>query len=223
MDLLARLAPATAPTPAATTTISRLALIAIAALSFFGAPAQCVAAPTLNISAGTLIGASGVDVGGTLYDVEFVDGSCVSLFSGCDSNSDFQFTSYSAGLAASQALLDSVFVRVAAGDFDAFPSLTRGCTYIVQCIVRTPTNLNPFTSAYVEGAVAMNWWGTLTDPAPSGLEVSINDDTAAFDTFGMHVWARWTRTAPAPVPVPGTLALLGLGLATLAGSRRRHG
>lgn len=221
MDLFSRPAPATAPAPAATTPVSKLAMVAIVALSFFAGPVQCIAAPTLNISAGTLIGASGVDVGGTLYDVEFVDGSCASLFSGCDSNSDFEFTSYSAGLAASQALLDSVFVRVVAGDFDAFPSLTRGCSYTIQCIVRTPTNLNPFNSAYVEGAVAINWWGTLTDPAPSGLEVSINDDTAAFDTFGMQVWARWTRAAP--VPVPGTLALLGLGLATLAGSRRRHG
>lgn len=216
MNLLARLVATTG-----TAAMSRPAPIAIVALSLFAVSVPVAAAPTLNISGGKLIGASGVDVGGTLYDVEFVDGSCVSLFSGCDSNSDFQFTSYSAGLAASQALLDSVFVRVAAGDFDAFPSLTRGCSYAVQCIVRTPTNLNPFNSAFVEGAVALNWWGTLTDPAPSGLEVSINEDTGAFDTFGMHAWARWTRAAP--VPVPGTLALLGLGLATLAGSRRRHG
>jgi hypothetical protein len=57
---------------------------------------------------GKLIGAHGVNVGGTLYDVEFNDASCAEIFSGCDSLNDFDFTTQSAALAASQALLDQV-------------------------------------------------------------------------------------------------------------------
>jgi hypothetical protein len=45
---------------------------------------------TLNASGGQILGASGVDVGGTLYDVEFLDGTCIALFSGCDEVSDYR-------------------------------------------------------------------------------------------------------------------------------------
>ena len=41
---------------------------------------------------GTLRGATGVEVAGSVYDVEFVEGSCSSLFAGCDEDSDFLFT-----------------------------------------------------------------------------------------------------------------------------------
>ena len=45
----------------------------------------------LNVSNGNLLGASGVDVNGVLYDVAFQDGICEQLYSGCDQNSDFPF------------------------------------------------------------------------------------------------------------------------------------
>jgi hypothetical protein len=62
--------------------------------------ASAANAAMLNIVGGQLIGASNVDVGGGLYDVVFTDGTCIALFSGCDSNSDFAFTTEAAGLAA---------------------------------------------------------------------------------------------------------------------------
>ena len=40
---------------------------------------------------GILTGATGVNLNGTLYDVEFVDGTCEALFNGCDSFEDFTF------------------------------------------------------------------------------------------------------------------------------------
>ena len=36
-----------------------------------------------------LISAWGVDVGGEILDVTFVDGNCASVFNGCDQDSDF--------------------------------------------------------------------------------------------------------------------------------------
>jgi len=83
---------------------------------------------TLTVTGGGLLaGATGVNVGGTLYDVEFVDGSCIALFDGCDAITDFEFTTESAAVAASQALLDQVFLNVPQGTFDDTPFLTVGC------------------------------------------------------------------------------------------------
>ena len=77
---------------------------------------------------GLLTGATGVNVGGTLYDVEFVDGTCIAVFDGCDDGSDFALRTLSEAEAASQALLDQVFLDVPGlGMFDSTPSLTYGC------------------------------------------------------------------------------------------------
>ena len=47
---------------------------------------------------------------GNLYDVQFLDGSCISLFNGCDDVSDFTFQTQAAAILASQALLDQVLL-----------------------------------------------------------------------------------------------------------------
>ena len=82
------------------------------------APAASAATLTMDAS-GILIGATGVTVGGTLYDVVFVDTTCIAAFSGCDSNTDFTFTTESAAISAAQALLDQVFLDGASGNFDS--------------------------------------------------------------------------------------------------------
>ena len=84
-------------------------ILVFAALTLMSAGAG---AATLNVVGGQLVGASGVDVDGTLYDVEFVDGTCVDLFNGCDESSDFMFTTEAAALMASQALLDQVLINI---------------------------------------------------------------------------------------------------------------
>jgi len=52
---------------------------------------------------GILTGATGVNVGGTFYNVEFVEGTCAALFDGCDSVNDFDFTMEADAVAASRA------------------------------------------------------------------------------------------------------------------------
>ena len=61
---------------------------------------------------GILTGATGVNVNGTVYDVEFVEDSCVVAFSGCAVQ--LAFSTQSDALAAAQALLDQVRLALAA-------------------------------------------------------------------------------------------------------------
>ena len=83
------------------------------------------------------MGASGVDVGGTLYNVEFLDGTCVDLYNGCDEASDFTFTTQAEARQANQALLDQVFLYGVLGDFDSNSGLTAHCGGSSTCKVLT--------------------------------------------------------------------------------------
>lgn len=86
-------------------------------------------AATLNVVDGQLMGASGVNVDGNLYDVQFLDGTCIGLYNGCDEISDFTFQTEASALLASQALLDQVFLDSPEGMFDSNPPLTNGCGF----------------------------------------------------------------------------------------------
>lgn len=94
----------------------------------FGFAATVAQAADLIIDAdGQLTGATGVEVGGVLYDVEFVEGSCRELFHPCNDVEDFEFTTRDQATLAGQALLDQVLINTADGLFDDMPQLTRGC------------------------------------------------------------------------------------------------
>ena len=71
--------------------------------------ASSAQAATLNVVGGQLLGASDVLVDGSLYNVEFLDGTCIDLYNGCDDVSDFTFQTEAAALLAAQALLLQVF------------------------------------------------------------------------------------------------------------------
>jgi hypothetical protein len=96
-------------------------------------------AVTLNVMEKQLVDASGVDVGGTLYDVAFVDGSCIALFSERNEVIDFTFQISAAALDAAQALLDQMFLDDLLGRFDTHPYLTEVCTEGTDsCLVDYP-------------------------------------------------------------------------------------
>ena len=97
------------------------------------------AAPVLQIENGKLAGAVGVNVDGALYNVHFVDGTCYSAFRDCSPYNFFHIGG--SGFwesAASEALIDTVFVDSPQGLFDSFPQLTVGCSYEERCNVMTP-------------------------------------------------------------------------------------
>ena len=192
-----------------------------AALFYVAGTAQ---AATLNVVGGVLMGASGVDVGGTFYDVQFQSGTCIDLFNGCDALSDFTFNSLASATLASQALLDQVFLDGAEGNFDTQPELATGCTNPQNCFALTPYSGLGFT-----GSLPGNH-RVLTSNAKN-LRVSAGIDYvdaldlglfAGTDLSGFSFVTFAVFSPATPVPEPTTALLLGLGLTGLAGKGRKR-
>jgi hypothetical protein len=68
-----------------------------------GSVRQCAGGGSVAGKQGKLSGATGVDVGGSLFDVSILDGSCTGLFLGCDATEDFVFTTLGDATVAAQA------------------------------------------------------------------------------------------------------------------------
>ena len=176
-------------------------------------PASALAA-TLHVVGGELIGASAVRVDGTYYDVSFVDGTCVAVFSGCDEAVDFAFSTDSEASAAAQALFDQVFVDGPDGSFDSDAGLTAGCASTV-CRAVIPHSLES-GGASARGAWAKN------DSAEAFDQILIRSLSTTIDTAteDARVYAVFVEVPP-PVPTMsatalGILVLLCVGLGLMA-------
>jgi len=185
-----------------------LTLAAIAA-ALLAAPA--IAATQIIDGSGHLTGATGVTVGGATYSVEFVDGTCAALFSGCDSASDFTFQTGADADAAALALL----AQVLTGAFDTDYTLTSGCSANSSelCLIVIPYELR---LGDFDARLALND-NSLADPGTAGLSSSPTTfDTATNPAF---VFARFTPTA---VPEPSTWAMMLLGFGGIGLAIRRR-
>lgn len=182
---------------------------------------------TLLVSAsGKLQGAIGVPVfdyqlvDWVLYDVMFVEGTCTSVFSGCQ-QSAFAFTTESAALdGASYSLLGTGHVLTdfpGLGLFDSDASLTEGCS-TATCEVYTPFAVS---GGQVATRFARNYSGSNTDslggPGPEFIAVD-------FDTTldASRVWAVWSNRRGTGLPEPSTFALIGAAACALLWFRRRR-
>ena len=164
-------------------------------------PGLVQAAPILS---GTqLIGATDVNVNGTLFDVSFEEGSCISLHTGCDEQSDFVLTSANA-VDAMEALLAQVFVGVHASA-NAFCGLQ-------SCVIGSAFALAG--SNNVDAAVLF-LSGTSSFVTTTGGATPRTFDTTGTTT---DIYAVWSL---ADVPEPSTIALFLLGVIGLTAARRR--
>ena len=195
---------------------SAVRLLFVASSAWF---MNTASAAVLQVSGDELIGALGVNVNGTLYNVEFVEGTCAALFSGCDQPSDFAFTTQAEADAASQALLDQVLIDGPQGNFDTQPTLTFGCEPNTQAPYCAP--LTPFMLMVNSDGAFVGSSEILNQPTVSGDTITSGFNTVGFDTTSnpFLVYVRFTPTA---LPEPTTVGLLAIGLAGFGLRRRKR-
>jgi hypothetical protein len=202
---------------------NQLCVLASLGLGLFATiPAQASPTPTFEASGGVLHGIDGVDVSGTYYNVMFVAGDCVSVFSPCTSTSDFEFQSSSAAYAASAAL-NALFNLGIDGYSSSFTSIigeygVGGDAFSQYDNLITPYAYSADLSYYDEDVV---YDGDSNDNGSA----AVTPTTVLGNTNEGNVYAVWSLDDPTSVPEPGTLFLFGAGLLGLGGLvalRRRH-
>jgi hypothetical protein len=170
----------------------------------------------LNVENGILTGADNVSVNGSLYNVRFLDGTCIDLFNGCDEDSDFLFNSEATAGAAADALFAQVFEG---GQFLTSWTLIAGCGSEELCSIYTPHGSVATGTPF--GEVMSCRLSIFKDGVFRGgcLDTGLNGPDADFGVFDYYVYAVWTEAVEASAP--GTAMILLMGIAGLLVSHRR--
>lgn len=169
-------------------------------------------AANLTVENGQLTGATGVDVDGTIYDVQFLDGFYSDTFQDA---SDLDVTTEAQARLFGQALMDQVFVDTAEGLFDSDPELTFGCGNLNECIAWIPFDID-FNTFEVTAILAINRRAGAVQPEGVRDVPGINGYLNNFADDTNWVYADWQV-----VPVPAAVWLFVSALGVLGWLRRR--
>ncbi len=176
----------------------------------------------LNISNGQLMGATGITVGSNVYDVSFVDDSCINIFDGCNETSDFFFTDITSGHEANLALLEQVLSDSILGDFDSNPALTNGCYSSIRCSIQSPIGtLTPALETYPAVFLVNRNIDSLDVHTGFGAGFRASDFGLRNSNADTLTYAVWSNHSVSEVPVPAAIWLLGSGFLGLFGMRNR--
>lgn len=180
-------------------------------------------AATWNVVDGELLGAGDISIAGLsgTYSVEFVEGTCVGIFNGCDNPADdFAFTTEADAIAAAQALLDQVFLDPASGGpdtFDTDPEKTFGCFGLSTCTAYIPWDIGTANEGIAWTVGARNGAGGSTGFNDNVIvDTALGDDEWDSSTLGPSVYAVFS----AEIPVPGAVWLFGSALLGVFGVRK---
>jgi hypothetical protein len=157
----------------------------------------------LDIQNGVLHGATGITVYGQegTYDVEFLGGTCPSVYSPCIGTDNFQFNSVSGVEAASDALM-TLFDDM---DDDGFqpgktPSLVNGCEE-TSCAIMTPAYTKPIgPPTYVIEEVLVGVYINHGSVRGGDDYVYTDEQSSTYDITDEE-WATWARWTLSPVVV----------------------
>lgn len=208
-------------------------LLGILVLTVFIGLGSISIAATLTVDSGTgkLTGATNVSVNNNLYNVQFIDDSGVNLFYTANDGWSFVFTDFASAAAASNALLDQVFLNGSSGNFDSAPYLTQGINQ--DRLQNIPDDYAQIYTAYeyaeIEGheflkcAMAVNFDDTDRIDTVSSVRQLVHtvSDMSNYDYRVYAVWTQAEAGGNSPVPEPGTIILMGFGLLGMAGAGRK--
>jgi len=163
----------------------------------------------------SITGIQGLQVGDSLFDVDFVEGSCESVFGTCEQGSFF-FDEAEQAKQASAALLNYI-------GSDA-PDNVLGCESNAKCYIYTPYD---YWDSYTK-VLTYFAFNTEGDAGPSDAVKFFrlyNADT--FDSSEgirgeQRVWAVWSEASVSQVPVPAGVWLFGSAILALIVYRKKR-
>jgi len=160
-------------------------------------------------SFGQLTGINGIDMLGGRWDVDFLDGTAISIWG---SNLEFDFTSKSEASVASNSLL-TLFNTNPYAQWSDTPANIRGIISS-SAQIWTPYAVGSF-GTIVEAEIFVNYGAPRTDKL-SSFWFGIQEDMSV---NGENVFAVWTSVSA--VPIPSTVLFMGSALLSLLGFSRK--